>query len=171
MPDVRSFPPVAGRAPRVLILGSMPGEASLRAAQYYAHPRNVFWRIMEEVFSAPDGLSYSGRLAILKKNKAALWDVLGSCSRKGSSDSAIEDASASVNDIPGFLKRHKSIRLVCLNGGKAAEYFRKAVLPHLPGKPQVRCVQLPSTSPAHAGISYAAKLKAWKAALLQPAAR
>ncbi len=165
MKPVRSFPPSAGRSARILVLGSMPGAASLRAGRYYAHPRNSFWRIMLDVFG-PAGPGYAGRLALLKRNGVALWDVLGSCVRPGSSDSAIRRSSIRHNDIAGFLSARPGIRRVFFNGSKAEECFKRYVLPGLPPRfSYLEYLRLPSTSPAHARVPYAAKLKAWRLAL------
>lgn len=167
MPRVRSFPPVAGRGARALILGSMPGAASLAAGRYYAHPRNSFWRIVSDVFSDGKPLPYAARLRLLKKNRLALWDVLGSCVRKGSADSAIRTGSARVNDILSFLGAHPGVRRVWFNGFKAEECFMKRVLPSLgPRSAGLKFGRLPSTSPAHASWPYARKLAAWRKALL-----
>lgn len=165
MKNVRSFGPVVGKGARALILGSMPGEASLAARQYYAHPRNAFWRIMSAIFGAKEGLSYASRLRLLTGNGIALWDVLGSCARRGSSDSAIERSSMRPNDLAGFLPQHPGIRRVFFNGAKAEECYRRHVLASLPPGLEIEYRRLPSTSPAHAGVTGAAKLKAWRAAL------
>ncbi len=165
---VRSFAPVSGAGARVLVLGSMPGAASLAAGEYYAHPRNSFWPLMLDIFGARGPLPYAGRLALLRRNGVALWDVLASCVRPGSSDAAIRRATAEANDIGGFLLAHPRISLVCFNGAKAEECYRRHVLPFLPPAPAgLRRRLLPSTSPAHASLSYAAKLRAWRRALLE----
>lgn len=165
MKAVRSFPPVSGRRPRALILGSMPGAASLAAGEYYAHPRNSFWRIVLDALGGGAALPYPARLRLLKREGFALWDVLGSCVRPGSSDSAIERGSMRPNDVPGFLARHRGVRRVLLNGAKAAECWRRFVLPALPPGRRPAALRLPSTSPAHASLPYARKLAAWKKAL------
>lgn len=159
------LPPVADRNARVLILGSMPGVASLRAQQYYAHPRNAFWPIMGEIAGASAALPYPKRLAALRKAGFALWDVLACCFRAGSLDSAM--VGEEVNDIAGFLRAHRRIERICFNGAKAAECFARgvdrALLPD-----GLSLHRLPSTSPAHAGMTGAAKLAAWRAALRGP---
>lgn len=166
MARVRSFMPVAARGAEILILGSMPGLASLEAGQYYAHPRNLFWRIMTEVCGGSEALSYPARLSMLKAKGVALWDVLGSCVRPGSADSDIERPSMKPNDLVSFFRRHSGIKLVLFNGGKAEECYRRCVLPSLPAAcAGLKYLRLPSTSPAHAALSYTEKLAAWKAAL------
>lgn len=166
MTAVRSFPPVSGPRPVALILGSMPGAASLAAGEYYAHPRNSFWKIVLAALGGGEVLSYPARLRLLRRSGFALWDVLGSCVRPGSSDSAIERRSMKPNDIAGFLARRRGVRFVLLNGGKAAECYRRFVLPALPPGRRPKEKRLPSTSPAHASLAYARKLAAWKRALL-----
>jgi len=99
---IRSFPPVATSEARVLILGSMPGIASLTAGQYYAHPRNAFWRIMGKLVGAGPENPYDERLRILKKGGIALWDVLDSCVRPGSLDANISNETP--NDFAIFLQ-------------------------------------------------------------------
>lgn len=154
----RSFPAVVGRAPKVLILGSMPGEASLRAARYYAHPRNQFWRLLGAALGEDlAGLPYARRLAVLKRRGVALWDVIASCRRAGSSDTAIRGERP--NRIAVLVRRAK-VRAVFLNGGKAAASFRRFVAGDLPAG--VRVVKLPSSSPAAAALSFARKARAWR---------
>ena len=155
----QGFAPVARPDARVLILGSMPGVASLAAGQYYAFPRNAFWKIMGDLFGAGPQLDYPTRLQILGDKRVALWDVIHTCVRPGSLDSAIQDEGMQTNDFSGFFKRHPQIRLVCFNGQKAAGLFKKRVAPQLAGVYGYHV--LPSTSPANAGSSYAAKLEAW----------
>jgi len=159
------LPPVADKKSRVLILGSMPGVASLRARQYYAHPQNAFWPIMGELAGASPALAYPRRLAALRKSGIALWDVLACCFREGSLDSAI--AGEEVNDLAGFLAAHPRIERLCFNGAKAAQSFARGVDPAALPK-GLSLHRLPSTSPAHAGMTRQAKLAAWRAALDGP---
>jgi TDG/mug DNA glycosylase family protein len=161
---LQGFAPVAGQHSRVLILGSMPGAASLRAAQYYAHPRNQFWPIMGTLVGAHPELPYAQRLARLTTAGIALWDVFARCEREGSLDQRIVDETAVANDFCAFLATQPSIRTVLLNGGKADQSFRRIVLPTLTGL-ELRSVRLPSTSPAHAALRQEHKLLAWREAL------
>ena len=163
---MRSFPPVSTRDARVLVLGSMPGRASLAAVQYYAHPRNAFWPIMGELCEFGADAAYRVRLAALRRSRIALWDVLQSCVRPGSLDSDIAPESAEPNDFPAFFARHRRIRAVLCNGGTAHDLFRRRVLPAL-GEPfgSLPVHRLPSTSPAHAGMDAATKLARWRAEL------
>ncbi|MFT3906314.1 MAG: DNA-deoxyinosine glycosylase [Steroidobacteraceae bacterium] len=161
---VRSFPPVAARDARVLILGSMPGVASLVARRYYAHPRNAFWPIMTALLEVAPDASYAQRTAALKRGGIALWDVLDVCRRSGSLDSAIERDSHRVNDFAAFFAAHPHIEQVFFNGTTAETYFRRQVLPQLAGS-TLTLRRLPSTSPAHAEMNAQHKLAAWRAAL------
>ena len=164
---VSSFSCVADARARLLILGSMPGEASLRAARYYAHPRNLFWPIMGELVGAGPDMAYRSRTALLKARGIALWDVLESCVRPGSLDSNIDESSLVPNDFNGFFQTHRCITRVFFNGAKAEESFRRHVLPGLglgPERP-LRYLRLPSTSPAHAAKTFGEKLAAWRALL------
>jgi double-stranded uracil-DNA glycosylase len=163
MARIHSFPPVSSADARLLILGSMPGKESLRQNQYYALPQNAFWRIMGELVGARPGLPYEERLAILKASGIALWDVLASCERKSSLDSHIRNECA--NDFASFFARHPHIMRVCFNGGKAEQCFRKYVQSGQTLPPLKFC-RLPSTSPAHAGMRYEDKLRAWRTVIL-----
>lgn len=158
---IHSFPPSADASARILILGSMPGEESLRARQYYAHPRNAFWKLMGDLFDAGPELPYGKRTQQLKKAGVALWDVLASCVRKGSLDSAIAADSITANDFQVFFASHRNITHVFFNGTKAEHCFRKQVLPALIAQP-LRFTRLPSTSPAHAARTYAQKRATWQ---------
>jgi len=155
----QGFAAVARPDARALILGSMPGAASLEATQYYAFPRNVFWKIMGELFAADPQLDYPSRLQKLKENHIALWDVINRCFRPGSLDSAISEQGMATNDFNGFFQTHPRISHVFFNGQKAADLFKKKVAPGLAGQYEYHV--LPSTSPANAAKSYAAKLEAW----------
>jgi hypoxanthine-DNA glycosylase len=159
---VQSFAPVIGKHPRILILGSMPGIASLEAVQYYAHPRNAFWPIMGELFGVDPTADYARRIAQIAETPVVLWDTLQSCYRPGSLDSAIARDSVEANDIPGLLQRYPLIRVVACNGAASANYFRKLVMPRLPASTPIELLQMPSTSPAHAGMNFTQKLDAWR---------
>jgi len=161
---IRSFAPIADRHARVLILGSMPGRASLEAGRYYAHRQNAFWRIVCELLGVDPGSSYARRVQALKAARIALWDVLQSCSRRGSLDSGIERESEIANDFPAFLRKHRQIRRICFNGAKAASSFKRSVMPAL-GRRALRYSRLPSTSPANASVTYERKRRAWRAIL------
>lgn len=164
MPRVKSFTPIEDASAVVLILGSMPGKASLAAGEYYAHPRNHFWPIMGELVGARPCLPYEKRLGLLRASGIALWDVMKSCVRRGSLDSDIEEASVVPNDFAAFFRRHPEIDRLFFNGARAEQCFRRHVLPSLQDRPP-RCLRLPSTSPANAGTPYVKKLEAWRAAI------
>jgi len=156
------FPPIIGRDPKVLILGSMPSEASLAQGQYYAHPRNSFWYIMGSLFEFDSEESYLQRIEQLKKNKIALWDVLQECERQGSLDSSIIGSSIKINDLSRFLTAHPTILLIAFNGATAEKEYRKNIFPGLNKRLQnISMVRLPSTSPAMATLSRDQKLVKW----------
>lgn len=156
---IYSFAPVIGENARILILGSMPGEASIEANQYYAHPRNAFWPIMGRLLGFTQETPYEQKTTLLKSSGIALWDVLFSCHREGSLDSEIKQES--VNDIAGLLRHHTSITHIYLNGGKAESSFKRHVLPALKAATPVWS-RLPSTSPAHAALNMDDKYRAWR---------
>lgn len=165
---VCSFAPVARADARLLILGSMPGVASLAAQRYYAHPYNQFWRIMGVLCAAGPELPYEQRLERLQAHGIALWDVFESCARSGSLDSSIEPASAVVNDIPGLLQHCPQLRRICCNGSTAYAAFKRHLAePVARSRPGLGIERLPSTSPANATWSPARKLAAWRAALAE----
>lgn len=166
LPLSKGFSPVARADARVLILGSLPGEVSLARRQYYAQPRNAFWPIMGRLFGAAPEFPYEERLARLLAAGVALWDVCAEGRRPGSLDQRIDAKSVVVNDFPAFLAAHSRIGLICLNGGKAADLFRRRVVPTLAVPP--RSLALPSTSPAHAAMPFERKLEHWRRALAEP---
>ncbi len=149
----------------ILILGSMPGESSLKAQEYYAHPSNRFWPLMAKLFNEPEApAGYKARIAMLLRNHVALWDAISSCDRAGSLDSDIRNATA--NDFTGFLAKWKTINTIGLNGGKAYAIFSKQNRT-LFDRPGLRILKLPSTSPANARWRMDNLLEAWKE-LLSP---
>ena len=150
---------------QILILGSMPGRASLNAVEYYAHPRNVFWSIMAALLNFDINQRYALRCGALKSSGVALWDVLRSCRRAGSLDTAIDPTSAEANDFSVFLQRQRKLRALFFNGAAAEALYRRHVLPGL-GPSTFKYARLPSTSPAHAALTFEEKLRAWRAALL-----
>jgi hypoxanthine-DNA glycosylase len=158
------FLPVVGRAPRVLILGSLPGRASIEAGEYYASPQNAFWKIMGALCGAEPELAYAARLDALGRAGIALWDVLHAAVRPGSLDASIVPATQQTNDIAGLLARHATIRMIGFNGLKATTVFRREVGTRLP-RSDLALVSLPSTSPAHARLRPAQKLARWREAL------
>lgn len=162
--QVQCFEPLVGANPVVLLLGSMPGVASLSARQYYAHPRNIFWKILAELLAFEEALPYERRVAALMTAKIAVWDVIDTCVRSGSLDANIEQHTLRVNDFQAFFMRHQTIEHVFFNGGQAEQCFNRHVKPAL-NSHTVTFHRLPSTSPANASISYATKLKAWQALL------
>ena len=163
MPHIHCFAPIEDSRSTVLVLGSMPGRASLQAGQYYAHPRNSFWRVMDDLIGAGTALPYESRVRRLKSCRIALWDVLKSCTRKSSLDSDIDESSITPNDFISFYQTHPGIERVFFNGAKAEACYRKYVFASLSDKfKSLPCQRLPSTSPANASLSYKQKLKAWR---------
>ena len=162
---VQSFNVVANDDALILVLGSMPGVRSIAEQEYYAHPRNTFWDIMQVLFSVPRELAYSQRLQLLQQHKVALWDVAHECIRPGSLDANIEQTSVQPNDIPSLLIQCPQIKTICFNG-KAAEQLFKKHFKQLYADPKYHYISLPSTSPAHASLTFADKLELWSA--IQP---
>ena len=156
MGDVlRGLPPVVGASTRLIVLGSFPGVASLRAAQYYAHPRNQFWPILSTLWGIDLlALPYAGRLERMLAHGLGLWDVYASCRREGSLDSAIVDAR--FNDLAGLKRQAPHLQAVAHNGGESARAMRDTRALGL------AVHKLPSTSPANAGWSLERKLAAWR---------
>lgn len=162
MSDIQSFPPIAGPNARILILGSIPGKASLDAGEYYAHPRNQFWPIIAALLQCGPLADYPSKISALLDANIAVWDVMQSCYRPGSLDSAIDKNSVVANNFPGFLADHPRIRRIFFNGATAEQAFRRLVLPNLLN-PKLQLQRLPSTSPAHAALSLQQKLQYWSA--------
>lgn len=157
----RSFAPIANADAAILILGSLPGEKSLILQQYYAHPQNIFWQIMEALFQISASTDYAARCAAMKNSKLALWDVCHSAYRQGSLDSAIQNTSVIPNNINDLLVECHTIERIVFNGKAAERLFRK----HIRLERDLTLVTAPSTSPANAGISFQEKLLQWKKAM------
>jgi hypoxanthine-DNA glycosylase len=156
-PAKRSFPPVVDEYARVLVLGTLPGEESLRRGEYYAHPRNLFWRIIFALFGEPPALSYSERLAFLTAHRIAAWDVCELGERERSADTTIR--LERPNAIDGLLDQHPLICAVAFNGTTAQRLYDR----HFARRADLTYLALPSTSPAHATIDFSAKLARWTA--------
>ncbi len=161
MAEVQSFEPIVGHRPRIIILGSMPGVASLEALQYYAHPRNAFWPILGALFGFDPVVDYQQRIQRISNLPLILWDTLKSCHRPGSLDSKISPDSAAANDIPGLIARFPEIRAIAFNGAASEKFFRQLVLTDL-STDAIELVRLPSTSPANAAMNFEQKLQAWR---------
>jgi TDG/mug DNA glycosylase family protein len=159
----RGFPPIAAPDARVLILGSLPGQASLAHRQYYAQPYNAFWRIMGALFGAGPDLPYAERIARLEAQRVAVWDVCKAATRPGSLDSSIDVSSIVPNDFRRFFRDHASIEAVFTNGGTATRLYARLVRPRLAGAArELPLHPLPSTSPAHASLRFEQKLERWR---------
>lgn len=162
---IASFSSESDKTATLLILGSMPGVKSLQANQYYAHPQNGFWEILEDITGVSAHADYEERLKGLRQSKIALWDVIAECRREGSLDSSIQTAGLIVNDFQLFFQGHPNLRWVLLNGGKAHQLFKRHVIQAdlLPEGISVKA--LPSTSPAYAAMSFNEKKTRWLRAI------
>jgi len=157
-PLLASFPPVFDRSTRIVILGSLPGAASLAADQYYAHPRNQFWSLMAEVIGEDlPGMGYAMRLETLLRHRIGLWDVVAEARREGSLDSKIRDHTG--NDVVAVTQQLPQLRAIAFNGGTAAKIGMRHLGAHAA---QYRIYTLPSSSPAYT-LPFAEKLAAWSA--------
>jgi hypoxanthine-DNA glycosylase len=153
----RSFPPIADARARVLVLGTLPGEESLRRGEYYAHPRNLFWPIIFALFDAAPAMDYTERLTFVAAREIALWDVCELGERDASADSTIRRERP--NAIDRLIDTHPLIRAVAFNGGGARRLYDR----HFARRAHLAYIELPSTSPAHARLDFAAKLARWTA--------
>jgi hypoxanthine-DNA glycosylase len=153
---LKSFKPIINETSEVLILGSMPSVKSLEQQEYYAHPQNRFWKVMAELCNYPDlhKSEFKIKTDILLKNHIALWDVVKTCNRNGSLDSAIENVKP--NDIKTLLKKYPEIKKIYCNGTASYtmfnRYFKDINLP---------VTKLPSTSPANAKYKLETLLEDW----------
>ena len=139
---------------RVLVLGSMPGDASLSQARYYAHPRNRFWPLMERLCGVDSSLPYPERLERLHDAGIGLWDVIAHCRRTGSLDAAIERESIEVVPLAAVIGQWPALRMIACNGAMAASLFQRHLWPSVQAvRPDLTVVAFPSTSPANASHS------------------
>jgi TDG/mug DNA glycosylase family protein len=148
------FSPTTCGDARILILGSFPSQKSLERTEYYGNPKNHFWSIMETLLSIDHTLPYVDRIRALGEHRIALWDLVGSCHRTGSMDTAIQEPV--LNDIPAFIDKNPGLRLIALNGTTARRYFDRL---RIRGPADV--ITLPSTSPAHARLTILEKTDLW----------
>jgi TDG/mug DNA glycosylase family protein len=158
--EIFSLPPVIDACSRILVLGSMPGTRSLEVGQYYAYPRNIFWRIIETTFGISASLPYTKRLPRLTKVGLALWDVAAHCQRNGSLDGNIKNAEP--NDFDALFEAFPKIKVVLFNGGKSAQLWQRMVTTR---HTRMSLRTLPSTSPANTSMSFGAKQDIWAKAL------
>ena len=150
-----AFAPVVGPDTRVLILGSLPGEASLAARRYYAHPQNQFWRLLGRVIGRDiAALNYTQRLAVLRSTRIGLWDTVASAQREGSLDGALRAVEAAA--LTGLVASLPELRAIAFNGATAAKIGRRTL-----GETTLPLIDLPSSSPANARLSFAAKGEIW----------
>lgn len=154
--QVCSLHPIIDEHSRVLILGSMPGVESLRLQQYYANPRNQFWKIIYSIFDAAPDQIYEDRISFIKSKNIALWDVIENCYREGSLDSNIREEK--VNDFSGLFETYPGIKIVLFNGGKAYETYKKWI--GFGALPNLTFQKLTSSSPANTK-KYEDKLREW----------
>lgn len=150
------FPPVTRPDTRLLVLGSLPGAISLAAQRYYAHPQNLFWRLMSAVTGRDlEPLAYQDRLAALLEAKVGLWDTVASATREGSLDAAIRLHEAS--DLTALMATLPDLRAIAFNGATSAKIGRRQLGP----APGLALVDLPSSSPAYAAMSFEMKRERW----------
>jgi double-stranded uracil-DNA glycosylase len=158
----RGFAPIAAADAQLLILGSLPGQRSLELQQYYGQPRNAFWSIVGTLTGVAADASYAERVAGLIASRIAVWDVVAAARREGSLDSRIERNTVRANDFAAFFKRHAGVERICFNGATAKALYARHVIPRLPAHlTALPSAVLPSTSPAHAALSAAAKQQVW----------
>ena len=152
-----SFPPIVAPDTRVLILGSLPGERSLAEGRYYAHPRNLFWRLVGEAIGRDlEGLGYEARLEALLAARIGLWDTVASAMRTGSLDTAIREAEH--NPLTDLVATLPELRAVAFNGAASARIGTAALADR-----GLALLPLPSSSPAYAAMAYAEKRRLWAA--------
>lgn len=152
---IQSFPPFINNETKILILGTMPGIASLEKQEYYAHPRNHFWKIIYTLFNTlPVSVNFDEKIKLLQDNKIGIWDVLEKCERKGSLDIHIKNHKP--NDFESLFSQFPNIQKIIFNGKESHRYFIKS-FGQIKG---ITYYVMPSTSPANT-MSFENKLKIW----------
>lgn len=154
-----SFDPISNADTRVLILGTMPGDTSLKMGEYYAHSRNRFWNIISSITNNDLPRTYEDKIALLLKAGIGVWDVAQQANRQGSLDSAIEDEVP--NDLDRFITSHKNLKIIGFNGKKSGKLYDK----YFDRKPGIVYASLPSTSPANTGINFENICNQWRQVL------
>ena len=155
---IKSYEPIVNEKSNCMILGTMPSVISLQKNEYYGNPQNAFWKIIFNLFDKPLSNDYEIKKAILLQNNIALWDVIYSCSREGSSDEKI--INSIPNDFIRLFNQYKGIQKVYFNGKNAEKYYRKLVdVKKI--RNDIQYIVLPSTSPANV-VTFNEKLKIWK---------
>ena len=156
--EYHPFEPIIFDDSRILILGTFPSFKSIENSFYYGHPQNQFWKLLSAVFGEEEPRNIDEKIALFKRHKIALWDMVRGCMRQNSLDSSLKNIE--VNDIEGLLKRHPSIELVCFTSKTAQKLYQRHFA-HLP----IKTAYLPSPSPAYRAIGFDEKLKRWKEVL------
>ena len=154
-----SFEPIADNDISILVLGTLPGDQSLKMAEYYGQARNRFWKIISTITNKPLPQTYTDKKKLLLQSGIAVWDVAHKANRKGSLDSAIENEEP--NDLDTFIEIHKKLKVITFNGAKAEALYDR----YFTRRAEIKYVSLPSTSPANAGISLADICDRWKVIL------
>lgn len=155
----QSFAPVVFKDSQLLILGSMPGKVSLLASQYYAHPQNLFWKIISEITGFDCPKDWTDKVNLLQCHKIALWDVCKECEREGSLDSAIKNEVP--NEINGLLSEYTGIKIIAFNGKKTQQLYDR----YFSREESMIYKLLPSSSPANASQNYQYKLSEWESVI------
>lgn len=151
-----SFEPISNSETAILILGTMPGDQSLKLGEYYGHNRNRFWKIISTITKKEMASTYADKKKLLLNSNIAVWDVAHKANRKGSLDTAIEDEEP--NDLQTFITKHKNLKVIGFNGAKSEALFLK----YFKKRSDIKYVSLPSSSPANTGINMDTICKAWK---------
>ena len=156
-----SFPPISDAETQVLILGTLPGDRSLELGEYFAHPRNRFWKIIAGITGNPVPVEYDRKLDLLHKTGIGVWNVLHKARRKGSLDGAIQDGVP--NDIPGFIEKHQQLKVIAFDGKKAEALFNRYFL----RRSDIAYVSLPACSPANARFNLDILCEKWMEILVR----
>lgn len=151
-----SFPPIADEKTEILILGSLPGEMSLELQQYYAHPRNRFWKVIAKITNSEIPENYEQKLSFLQQNRIGVWDVVQTAKRVGSLDTNI--LNEIPNDLESFINNHPSLKVIAFNGAKSRALFDK----YFVRQSKLKYLALPSTSPANASFTFEKLCENWR---------